>query len=147
MFNLTKLNPTKKFKKNLTRKFASKLALPIIDLSTFIDPNSEPDMSEAKKLVESLREYGALAIKDPRVDEAKNVKFLNMMETYFENRADTYYDGSDLVEAFPEHGYQVGVTPENKEVARGHEDTIEQFFKEQPVSFFLDFLILKIFIF
>jgi hypothetical protein len=117
----------------ILRAFSQKLELPIVELESFIDPNGTPDMAEAEKLVSSLKNYGALAVRDPRVNENDNQNFLNMMEDYFESRSEIYYDGGKLVEAFPEHGYQVGVTPENKEVARGHVETIEQFFKEQPV--------------
>ena len=115
------------------RAFAEVLELPVVDLSSFIG-DQEPDMAEAKKIVEGLHKYGALAIRDPRVDEAGNVEFLDMMETYFESRSVQFYAGETLTEAKPEFGYQVGVTPENKEVAREHVDTIEQHFKEDPVS-------------
>lgn len=115
------------------RFFSEVLELPVVDLSSFIG-DQEPDMAEAKKIVEGLHQYGALAIRDPRVDESGNVEFLNMMEKYFESRSKIYYSGQTLTEAHPEFGYQVGVTPENKEVAKEHVDTIEEFFKEDPVS-------------
>ena len=115
------------------RFFSEVLELPVVDLSSFIGEET-PDMAEAQKIVDGLHKYGALAIRDPRVDESGNIEFLNMMEKYFESRSKVYYAGETLTEAHPEFGYQVGVTPENKEVAREHIDTIEEHFKEDPVS-------------
>lgn len=115
------------------RLFSEVLELPVVDLSSFIGDKT-PDMKEAKKIVDGLHKYGALAIKDPRVDERGNVEFLDMMEKYFESRSKLYYSGETLTEAHPECGYQVGVTPEKVEVAKQHVDTIEEFFKEDPVS-------------
>ncbi len=85
-------------------------------------------MAEAKKIVEGLHKYGALAIKDPRVKEEGNQQFLDLMESYFESRGKMYYSGQDLKEAFPQYGYQVGITPENREIARGHAETIKKSF-------------------
>lgn len=105
--------------------------LPVVDISSFLEGN-QPDLREAEKLVNGLRDLGALAIKDPRVDESKNLEFLDMMESYFESRSQIYYNGGELKECFPQHGYQVGVTPELVERARIHEDTIAKFFETDP---------------
>ena len=113
---------------------ASTLELPVIDIGSFIDPEATPDLDEAARLVDGLRKYGALAIRDPRTDESRNQEFLNLMEEYFESRSQKFYAGEELEECFPHHGYQVGVTPELVEQARLHEDTIERFFKEDPVG-------------
>lgn len=107
------------------------MELPIVDISSFLE-GGEPNLSEAEKLVNGLKELGALAIKDPRVEESKNVEFLDMMEGYFESRSKIFYEGGDLKECFPNYGYQVGVTPELVERARYHEDTIAKFFKNDP---------------
>lgn len=121
----------------LTRLFSSTpqgtLELPVVDIESFL-PGNQPDMEQAKVLVEGLREYGALAIKDPRIEESKNLEFIDLMEQYFESRSQIYYQGGegDLKECYPQHGYQVGVTPELKERARLHEDTIERHFKQEP---------------
>lgn len=106
--------------------------LPVIDISSFIGANSTPDLREAEKLVTGLRDLGALAIKDPRVDESKNLEFLEMMEKYFESRSEIFYGNRELKERFPQYGHQVGVTPELVERPRIHDETIEMFFKEDP---------------
>lgn len=103
---------------SLARRFSSEaFELPVVDLSSFIG-DKKPDMKEAKKIVDGLHKYGALAIRDPRVKEEGNQQLLDMMENYFKSRGEMYYKGERLKEAFPEYGYQVGVTPENKEIAK-----------------------------
>ena len=47
---------------------------------------------------------GLVIIRDPRVSESNNDRFLDMMERYFESS-----DG--VADARPEYHYQVGVTP------------------------------------
>lgn len=113
------MNPSKIITPNRLKKAAETIDLPVIDISSFIG-SGKPDLSEAKKIVEGLHQYGALAIRDPRVDESGNTEFLDMMERYFESRSKLFYAGKTLADAHPEFGYQVGVTPEKKEIAREH---------------------------
>lgn len=113
------MNPSKIITPNRLKKAAETIDLPVIDISSFIG-SGKPDLSEAKKIVEGLHQYGALAIRDPRVDESGNTEFLDMMERYFESRSKLFYAGKPLADAHPEFGYQVGVTPEKKEIAREH---------------------------
>ena len=128
------MNPSKIVTPNRLRQAAAAIDLPVIDISSFIG-GGKPDFNEAKRIVEGLHQYGALAIRDPRVDESGNTEFLNMMEKYFESRSKIFYAGQPLADAHPEFGYQVGVTPEKKEIAREHSQTIEKFFKNDPVRF------------
>lgn len=82
------------------------LQLPVIEASTFFNKSSNPEMyrRECLKVAEALHKYGVAIIRDPRVNEEDNNKFLNMLERYFE--------GSDGIrDARPEFHYQVGVTP------------------------------------
>jgi isopenicillin N synthase-like dioxygenase len=65
------------------------------------------------KVVKSLYETGCLIVKDPIVTEEDNNRFLDLMELYFEQESDI-----KLKDSRPELGYQVGVTPEGKEVAK-----------------------------
>ena len=107
------------------RSFSKKiLELPVIDVSSVKNSNGSPDLEECRRLVESLRKFGALAIRDPFVNESKNQEFLSLMEEYFASRSEKYYRGEELDEAFPETGYQVGVTPELKEIARTHSQKV-----------------------
>lgn len=131
----------KQSKKSLRFKFSSNtkpLDLPIIDLSSFL-PNSDPDLAEAEKLVKSLKKYSAVAIKDPRALEQNNLDFLSLMEKYFEDRATKYYKGEALPECFPEHGYQVGITPEYAEAAKNEEKITKEKFQSDPVGIFFNF--------
>ncbi|KAJ3025435.1 hypothetical protein HDV00_012716 [Rhizophlyctis rosea] len=88
--------------------------LPTIDLTPFLQDASSPAaLAECQKAATTLRAFSALTIKDPRVPEDQNAQFLNMMEDYFAQPTEVKER-----DARPELGYQVGVTPENKEVPR-----------------------------
>jgi isopenicillin N synthase-like dioxygenase len=75
--------------------------------------NLELTKENGKKVVESLHNTGCLIVRDPIVTEEDNNRFLDLMESYFEQESDI-----KLRDARPELGYQVGVTPEGKEVAK-----------------------------
>lgn len=58
-----------------------------------------------------------------------------MMERYFYESAQDFYADKPLTEAFPDIGYQVGVTPEKIEKARDHCNRFEDFPSEhKPIS-------------
>nr|CAG8477466.1 13034_t:CDS:10 [Entrophospora candida] len=105
--------------------------LPIIDLGLYLkDKNSELAIEECHKTAKALKDYGALLIKDPRVTEDDNSRFLDLLEDYFDQPFET-----KLKDARPEVGYQVGVTPELIEEPKCHRDIncqkiIEQMPKE-----------------
>lgn len=126
------------FSSKLAKNFArSALELPVIDISSCSPLSQGIDPIEAKRMVDALHKFGAIAVKDPRINNIDNDNFLNMMEEYFVRRSKIYYqDGLDglvdINEAHPKSGFQVGVTPEKVERARLHADTIERFFKESP---------------
>ncbi|XP_039117025.1 LOW QUALITY PROTEIN: uncharacterized protein LOC120252889 [Dioscorea cayenensis subsp. rotundata] len=61
----------------------------------------------------SLRETGALLVKDPRCSAEDNDRFIDMMERYFECP-----DSFKRLQERPHLHYQVGVTPEGVEVPR-----------------------------
>lgn len=69
----------------------------------------------------ALKDYGCLIIKDPRVKPKENEHFLDMMEKFFDSRSKDYYQGT-IRDIFPETSYQVGATPEFKELAKGHSE-------------------------
>ena len=57
------------------------------------------------------------------------------MEKYFESRGNQLYSGGELEDAKPEHHYQVGVCPENQEIARNHERRMARYTAEnKPIS-------------
>lgn len=93
----------------------SSLTLPVVELSAFFEKDKDPAkyVAECAKVAYALHHFGLVILRDPRVAEQDNVRFLNMMEKYFE--------GSDGIrDARPEYGYQVGVTKDNVELPRNH---------------------------
>lgn len=80
------------------RKTFSMLSVPQVDLTSFVkDGNTE----NCKKVAESFHKFGALAIKDPRVSFEKNEVFLDLMENYFEDRAEKLARNEQLEDIFP----------------------------------------------
>lgn len=108
-------NSEKKENKTATRKEDSPLTLPVVEFSAFFDKDKDPAryQAECEKVAHALHHFGLVIVKDPRVAESDNNRFLNMMERYFA--------GSDgLRDARPEFGYQVGVTKDFVELPRNH---------------------------
>ncbi|XP_057458318.1 uncharacterized protein LOC130749059 [Lotus japonicus] len=92
------------------------MELPVIDLSPYLAISGEPDppiSALCADVSRSLRETGALLIKDPRCTVQDNDRFIDMMERYFSAPQDF-----KLLHERPQLHYQVGVTPERVEVPR-----------------------------
>ncbi|KAJ7949128.1 2-oxoglutarate (2OG) and Fe(II)-dependent oxygenase superfamily protein [Quillaja saponaria] len=96
--------------------------LPVIDLSTYLATSHElsdadelsPELSRlCDDVSRSLRETGALLVKDPRCSVEDNDRFIAMMERYFESPVEF-----KRLQERPNLHYQVGVTPEGVEVPR-----------------------------
>ncbi|KAH7105137.1 Clavaminate synthase-like protein [Auriculariales sp. MPI-PUGE-AT-0066] len=87
-------------------------ALPIIDLDVFLAQGETSDkaLAECKKASEALWTYGALLVKDSRVSDEDNQRFLDLFEDYFAQP-----DSVLKEDERPELSYQVGVTLENTE--------------------------------
>ncbi|KAJ3108332.1 hypothetical protein HDU97_001457 [Phlyctochytrium planicorne] len=114
------------------------LVLPVIDLVAFLkDPTSAEAIQECKKAAETIEKYSALCIRDPRVSEEENFKFLDLMEDYFNQP----FDAKVPADTRPDLGYQVGATPELTEVPRcgRDDDCLERVAKmeehEKPFEF------------
>lgn len=105
--------------------------LPIVDIAPYLsNPNSAEAMEACSKVADALHKYSALAIRDPRVSEDDNTRFLDMMESYFAQPYD-----SKLKDARPEYGYQVGSTPELTEVPRcGGDSNCVDFVESMPAE-------------
>jgi len=59
--------------------------LSAVDIAPFLkDPNSHEALEACNKVKEILAATSCLIIRDPRVPEDKNQKFLDMVERYFE---------------------------------------------------------------
>ncbi|CAG8544030.1 9628_t:CDS:1 [Acaulospora morrowiae] len=92
--------------------------LPLINLGLYLnDRNNSLAIKECKKTADALRNYGALLVKDPRVTEEDNSRFLDLMEDYFAQPFEI-----KLKDVRSGLGYQMGLTPELKEEPRCHRD-------------------------
>jgi len=95
--------------------------LPAISVDEYVaDPNSPAALEACKRIAQVLHITSCLIIRDSRVPEEKNQKFLDMMEQYFLQSWDQLKD-----DIHPELSYQVGATPEYVEVPRNHADRIK----------------------
>ncbi|CAG8708511.1 7458_t:CDS:2, partial [Acaulospora morrowiae] len=92
--------------------------LPLINLELFLNDRDDPlVIIECKKTANTLINYGTLLVKDPRVTEEDNSRFLDLMEDYFAQPFET-----KLKDVRSGVDYQMGVTPELKEEPRCHRD-------------------------
>ncbi|KJE88723.1 hypothetical protein CAOG_00318 [Capsaspora owczarzaki ATCC 30864] len=90
------------------------MEVPVINLAPFMsDATSAEAAAECAKAAKALEEFGCLVVRDPRVTEADNSTFLDLMEQYFEQSVE-----DKKADERPQWGYQVGVTPELVEVPR-----------------------------
>lgn len=91
--------------------------IPVIDLSLYLTKDSDKTklQAEAEKVAFCLHNYGILVVKDPRVSEEDNNRFLDLLERYFEQPTET-----KMPDARPDYHYQVGVTPDHVERPRDH---------------------------
>lgn len=111
--------------KKISKTFSTRPnTIPNFDLESYLTNPSE-NQKLCEDLAESFHKYGAVAIKDPRVPFQKNETFLTTMETYFKSRSKLLKAGKTLKDIFPEHGYNVGLTPEKQEKARDHTNFIK----------------------
>lgn len=75
-------------------------AIELVDTSKFLEGVQDED--SCGKVASSLRQFGAVLIRDPRVDAEDSARFLDMMERYF-----SLPRGEKLKDARPELFYQV----------------------------------------
>lgn len=111
---------------NKTAAESLKAQVPHVSIESFVRSGEVcPDTAEA--LVCAFRDFGCVAVKDPRVDSNSNARFVEMMTRYFSSRSEMYRRGEPIAEMFPEYGYNTGVTPEFTERARKHSETIQSY--------------------
>lgn len=99
------------------RFFSSALSVPIVDVKPFLTESGNYTQ-DCKTVAEALSHYGCLIIKDPRVHQDQNSRFLDMMEKFFQKRSKELYAGRPVPDIFPDTNFQVGATPEFAEKAR-----------------------------
>ena len=96
-------------------------AFPVIDIEPFLrwqesggDGAIPEDVRRCcEEIGDCLATKGVLVVRDPRVSESDNARFLDMMERYFEQAPEKIIE-----DARPQWGYQVGVTPAGVEFPR-----------------------------
>lgn len=91
-------------------EFSAKFSSEPVKLEEEFDTRLKSLCSEVSR---TLRETGALLVKDPRCSAEDNDRFIDMMEHYFEQPEDF-----KRRQERPHLHYQVGVTPEGVEVPR-----------------------------
>ncbi|KAL6493884.1 hypothetical protein OROGR_031793 [Orobanche gracilis] len=116
--------------------------IPVIDLASYLEfsvkhPSSgeeklDPEVTSlCAEVSRTLRETGALLVKDPRCTAEDNDRFLDMMEKYFEMP-----DDFKRRQERPQLHYQVGVTPEGVEVPRSLVDEeMQEKLRAMPIEF------------
>eukprot|EP00178_Gracilaria_changii_P025897 TRINITY_DN795_c0_g1_i1.p2 TRINITY_DN795_c0_g1~~TRINITY_DN795_c0_g1_i1.p2 ORF type:complete len:101 (-),score=11.97 TRINITY_DN795_c0_g1_i1:1121-1423(-) len=72
----------------------------LVDLTSFL--SSSEFSKDCERIANSLRDYGAVLIRDPRVESQDSDKFVNLMERYFEQPSEV-----KMKDARPEVFYQV----------------------------------------
>ena len=93
--------------------------IPTVDVKMFLE-REEGFHEECKKVAETLHNFGVIIIRDPRVNEADNDEYCEMVENYFGIRGEELYKTKQVKDMFPEKHFQVGITPEKQEKARNH---------------------------
>jgi isopenicillin N synthase-like dioxygenase len=96
------------------------MSVGVVDISSFLTNKNDVASKEAcKQLARILKETSCVIIKDPRVSEDDNNKFLDMMERYYDQPEE-----KKMKDVHPEIYYQLGATPEFVEIPRDHSQTI-----------------------
>ncbi|KAL2234214.1 uncharacterized protein LOC105168835 [Sesamum indicum] len=118
------------------------MQIPVIDLAPYLEFSGELPSRDGEEfdsnlkilcseVSRTLRETGALLVKDPRCTAEDNDRFLDMMEKYFEMP-----DDFKRRQERPHLHYQVGVTPEGVEVPRSLVDAeMQEKLRAMPIEF------------
>jgi isopenicillin N synthase-like dioxygenase len=101
--------------------------IPVIDVGAWLkkdgaEVDAETIATECAKAAASLRKYGCVFARDPRVDSKDNDRFLDTLEKYFETPED-----ARMKDTHPELSYQVGATPAFTELPRNHCDRMKAY--------------------
>ena len=67
--------------------------VPIIDVEVYLNKVEGKWEAECKKVADSLHKFGILIWKDPRVNQADNDEYIDMMERYFQHASEKFYKG------------------------------------------------------
>lgn len=92
---------------------------------------------ECRKVAECFHRFGIILIRDPRVEMKDNDDYIDLMEQYFADVGQRFYNNEEVSCIKAEHHYQVGATPEYIEMARSHADKLAALnlpFEDMPGS-------------
>lgn len=112
------------------------MEVPAVETAAFLNwrksGNTDSLPAEIKELAAQVadifRRTGILIVRDPRVSQEDNDRFLNLMEDYFNQP-----DEAKAADARPDLGFQVGVTPEKKELPRcSTDEKCQEYIKTLP---------------
>jgi isopenicillin N synthase-like dioxygenase len=78
--------------------------IPIIDAELYLT-KGEGWQEECNKVAFSFHKFGILKFKDPRVDQAANGNYIDMVERYFDHISKKFYAGETLEDVRPELCY------------------------------------------
>ena len=104
--------------------------MPIIDLELYLQATrgdavpSEEAIDERRKVAECFHRFGIILNRDPRIEMRDNDEYIDLMERYFADVGDRFYNNEQVSCIKPEHHYQVGATPEYIEMARSHREKL-----------------------
>jgi isopenicillin N synthase-like dioxygenase len=102
---------------------------PIVDLSSYLTDQGKASV-DCRIVVDLLNKFGFLYVKDPRVNDTHNDRFIDMMEKYYSQR-----DEIKAKDIRKEVSYQVGLTPVRTERARDRCDFIAKLDEtEKPLT-------------
>lgn len=76
----------------LLKRAHSSIKIPSVDISRYLSGSLGWE-NDCKQVAETLKTYGLLIIKDPRVNQHQNDTFLDLMEQYFVKRSAQYRKG------------------------------------------------------
>jgi len=101
------------------------VSYPVVNLARYLNKtniNSNEWENDCKTIGQILHQYGFLLVHDPRVNEAENDKFIDLLEKYYDQP-----ESARMPDVRKEYHYQVGTTPSGIEKARNHCEKVAKY--------------------
>ena len=109
--------------KFIFKSFSSRV-FPMFNLTRYLNKQSGY-MEDCQGVAEAFKNYGAVVVKDPRVDMCKKDEVIDMLEGYFQKRSEQLKKDRKVDDLYPEYWYQIGVTPEKIEQPKNFSKWVE----------------------
>ena len=108
--------------------------IPIVDAEIYMNKQQGWE-EECKKTALSFHKFGIVKFRDPRVNEQDNNEYIDMVEKYFAEVSEKFYNGEELKDVRADLCYQAGATPEGMERARNHKELVDSLTEDnKPMS-------------